>query len=249
MRKTFYAVACAMLFSLVSLAQNYRNDWETRFCSALRVDGVPFEVSRYCEGSGNVKRLLGDSIVNGHSNLDLLRLAIRSGMNPSAGSNRLIYTTIASRDLPALRILVSSGANLEQHFIGLTPLMYAIMFEFPEGSRLLISAGASTETVDDFYEYSPALHYAAGHVQLDVASSLLQAGANVNAVDRFKRTALHVVVGNTEWEPLDAVLKRVEMCQLLVNAGTNLNLKNKDGETAKEVAKRHPYWGIRDCTD
>ena len=250
MRKTFWAVACGMVFSLVSPAQNYRNDWETRFCSALRAGEFAYKVRSYCEDSQSVSFPLGDDIEHGYSNLELIRLAIRSGMNPSVNNNRLLYKATAGRDLPALRILVSSGANLEQLFIGHTPLMYAIIFNFREGSHLLISAGASTETVDDFgYNPSPALHYAAGLVQIDVASSLIQAGANVNAVDGLKQTALHQVVKQTEWESLDAVRRRVEMCQLLVNAGTNLNLKDSNGDTAKAVAKRHPYWEIRDCTD
>ena len=245
----YLAVAITVLCYGASLAQDYQNNWETRFCSDLRTGDFAWQFNSYCKGTRSVSGHLGDKIVNGYSDLELIRLAIRSGMDPSVDGNRLLYTAIASRDLPIFRVLVASGANLEKRYIGITPLIYTIMFEFSAGSRLLISAGANIEAPDDYISFGRPLHYAAGHVELDIAKRLIQSGADVNAIDRFNETALHKVVKSTEWESHEDVLKRVRMCKLLVNNGANKSLKNSNGDSATELAERHPYWGIRKCTN
>lgn len=229
--------------------QNNLPIWEDRMCLALQLDNH-WAVEQYCDGAYRLSSLLANSIDHKYPDrIKLVQLAISLGMDPSLDSNRLLFYAIISLDLPVLRILVSSGANLELKFHSYTPLHLTVRYPFIEGTRLLVSSGSNIDTPSG-YTGKTALHYAAEIGNIDIAQILIQAGANVNLVDRFTNsTALHHVVVFKEWEPMYKILNRVMLCNLLIDVGADRKIKNKNGETAPQLAKKHSYYGIRNCAD
>lgn len=64
--------------------------------------------------------------------------------------------------------------------------------------------------------------HSTGFIQM--VDILLKNGANVNAIDTSKNTPLHLAAN------VDEFLKLYEMIELLVNAGSDADLKNDRGE-------------------
>ena len=83
-------------------------------------------------------------------------------------------------DIPALRDLLSKGANINRRRSGedMSPLVLAIYSEQVEAARFLLSRGADPN-LRDLYRWSPLMHAAAGsHVEL--VKVLLEARADVS---------------------------------------------------------------------
>ena len=81
------------------------------------------------------------------------------------------------------------------------------------------------------------LHIAATHKNTSMVQLLLEKGADVNAKDNLKRTALHDASRNKRIRGI--VLRYINFnaedshttVQLLLNSGADVNVKDKDGET------------------
>merc|ERR1711879_884308 len=76
-----------------------------------------------------------------------------------------------------------------------------------------------------------ALHYAAKHTNLDMIEFLLETNSDsdfIDAVDNSGRTALMVSCKSDDRSQLIA--------QYLLNAGCNIEIKNKNGKTALDLA-------------
>jgi ankyrin repeat protein len=103
--------------------------------------------------------------------------------------------------------------------------------------RVLLEGGASLESTDAFR--SSALHHAALEGHLDVCLLLLDWGANVNPTDEWNETPLHdaVMMGNY-W-----------VAKLLVQRGADVRLKNDDGLTVSDVARRKGYTALAEWLD
>ena len=118
--------------------------------------------------------------------------------------------------------------------------------------RILIDAGAKlnlkTETG------STALMAAAGRARPKAVAMLLQAGADVHAVNRQKSTALIIALEThhllKDVDKAGEVVYRVrangddilETVRLLVEAGADINHKNKFGDTPLERARLIAGW-------
>jgi ankyrin repeat protein len=70
----------------------------------------------------------------------------------------------------------------------------------------------------------PALHWAAENGLLDIASLLIEQGADPDETDHFGNTALHLA------------LPYPDMIQLLLDSGADVNAKNAMGNTALHLA-------------
>uniref|UniRef100_A0A9J7XQ16 Ankyrin 1, erythrocytic b n=1 Tax=Cyprinus carpio carpio TaxID=630221 RepID=A0A9J7XQ16_CYPCA len=114
---------------------------------------------------------------------------------------------------------------------GLTPLHVAVHHNNLDVVKLLVSKGGSPHiTIWD------ALHIAAKQNQLEVASSLLQYGANANSESLQGITPLHLA--SQEGQP--------DMVVLLISKQANVNLGNKNGLTPLHLVAQEGHVGIAD---
>jgi tankyrase len=70
------------------------------------------------------------------------------------------------------------------------------------------------------------LHNSASYGHIEVAEILIQSGADVNAQDIYLFTPLHEA----------SIKKKYEICKLLIKNGADPNLKNRDGQSALDIA-------------
>jgi ankyrin repeat protein len=118
-----------------------------------------------------------------------------------------------------------------------TPLMYAAANGDMEMVRLLLVGGASVDMAND--KTWTALHVAAWFGHLDVCRLLLDWGANVNVVNEWNNTPLY-------WA---AWAGKLDVVKFLVERGADVRLKNIDGETASEKARREGQSFVADWLD
>jgi hypothetical protein len=119
-----------------------------------------------------------------------------------------------------------------------TPLHLAVFLSNVNVTEMLLRAGADSSATD-CNAHTP-LHDAAIQGKMDVITEILKVkGVNKNAVDRDGETALHFAASSGK--PLAT--------RLLMKAGLDLSIRNKDGLTAQEVARnerlrleRTPYF-------
>ena len=91
--------------------------------------------------------------------------------------------------------------------------------------RARLAAGDDVNAADP--DGNTALHEASFNGHLDVVRELLKAGANVHAVDQNGWTALH-------WA---SFYGHLDIVRELLRAGADPTLQNKEGKTARDVAK------------
>lgn len=89
-----------------------------------------------------------------------------------------------------------------------------------------------------------ALHYAAYHQNLDMVNTLLKAGADVNALDAFGCSPLHLAAKS----PIELISYVSEMVvEALLKANSNVMAQDEDGLTALHCAVwRGTSWGVVD---
>ncbi|MBV7530353.1 ankyrin repeat domain-containing protein [Chitinophaga sp. sic0106] len=168
-----------------------------------------------------------------------------------------LLTAAADNDTAAIKSLLQANAKLEQRDNKKrTPLMVAVYHHHPEAAALLIAAGADVNAQDDM-QNSPFL-YAGAEGYVDILQLCLQAGARFDVFNRYGGSALipacergHVEVVKTllavkdfpidhvnrlGWTGLlEAIIlsnggpKHIQIVQLLVDAGANVNLADGDG--------------------
>jgi ankyrin repeat protein len=150
---------------------------------------------------------------------------------------------------------------------GRTPLHLAVQLNKSKFVKLLIKnlKGEGGDLVTPKKE--TALHFAAKYASADIASQLLKAGINVNAVADGKRTALHYgansgnvevvqVIATAEGVSLNAqdkegntplsealISDRTEVVQALVELGADVYVENGQDLTVWEVAQRKDMVG------
>lgn len=132
--------------------------------------------------------------------IDIVRTLLAYGANPNIitqeGYTALGYAC-TSRSLDIIQVLLRSGANPDiRQEGGWTPLMSVAHFSHQGTDEILI------------------------------AQALIQAGADVNAVDQFQRTALEAAIYQ---EALD-------MIDLLLSSGAHCNVRNHRDQTVLQVA-------------
>jgi ankyrin repeat protein len=110
-------------------------------------------------------------------------------------------------------------------WFGSTPMMYAAHSGNVELVRVLLEAGFSAAKAST-NQWTP-LFTAALFGYLDVCRLLLDGGAKVNHVNVLKDTPLH----------LAALGGHLSVVRLLYNKGADYRLKNKKGQTARDVAR------------
>jgi ankyrin repeat protein len=140
---------------------------------------------------------------------------------PGKDGTPALHWVVRVDDLDTARLLIRAGADAK--FVdryGVTPLYLACANGNAAMIKLLLDAGADPNSVDPTGE--TALMMAAKVGVLEAAKVLLDGGAKVDTTDpTYKQTALMFAVRDNH----------PDIVQLLVDRGTDVNAKTRQGET------------------
>lgn len=145
-------------------------------------------------------------------------------------------------DADLVNFLIDKGAKLDARDAGSgTPLHFAAMNGRDEAAVALLKRGAAVEARDD-YQRTPLLLCARERGQLSTARVLVEAGADVNAVDKFGSNALELAAWRGKGEVVDYLLdkgaglpKPGEKWYLLLHGAASKGLENLFQRLAGEV--------------
>ncbi|WP_109700271.1 ankyrin repeat domain-containing protein [Chitinophaga deserti] len=187
-----------------------------------------------------------------------------SKMDNSA--NKRLQAAAAAGDVNAIREAIRSGARIEfRDADGRTPLMTAVYKHHTDAARELIGAGASVNAQDKILN-SPFL-YAGAEGMTDIVRMCMKAGADYTVYNRYGGSALIPACERGHVETVKAILEdkkfpinhinrlgwtalleavilgnggkaHIEIVQLLIDRGADLNIADKDGVTTLQHARQ-----------
>jgi ankyrin repeat protein len=176
----------------------------------------------------------------------LIERLIKAGADPNTLVTSQAETVLmkASRDgnLDAVKVLLEHGAdvNVKENFRGQTAVMWAAAEGHADIVKLLAAHGADLNLRS--YDHDPtlpkmeagtpnapiarggltALLFAARQGEIETARALLDAKADINAVDSDGNNALTLSILNTHYD----------LTKLLIDRGADPNIASKNGRTA-----------------
>jgi len=193
-----------------------------------------------------------------------------SKMDNSA--NKRLQAAAAAGDTAAIGDALRTGAQLESRDAeGRTPLMTAVYKHHASAAQALIDAGANVNAQDKILN-SPFL-YAGAEGMTDIVRMCMKAGADYTVYNRYGGSALipacergHVEtvialledkkfpinhINRLGWTGLlEAVIlgdggpRHIRIVQLLIDAGADLNIADKDGVTTLQHARQKKQTAI-----
>ncbi len=114
--------------------------------------------------------------------------------------------------------------------INFYPLCEAVIHNDIEGFNKLIDSGVDVDGVD--YNHITALHYATSRGNITMIKKLLEKGADIEFRDPWGNTPL----SNAVFYALDFD-NGIEIINLLISYGADINAKNNYGVSPKSLAK------------
>jgi ankyrin repeat protein len=182
-----------------------------------------------------------------------------------------LHAAAAKNDIAAIRELLSNGTDINaRDRSGRTALLIATHGNRIDAARVLIDAGADVNEKDDI-EDSPYL-YAGARGHLEILRMTLAHGADLESTNRYGGTALipaaergHVEtvrtlieagvdvdhVNDLGWTALleaiilgDGGWRHQQIVDLLIKAGANVNLADRQGVTPLRHARNQGYTQI-----
>lgn len=156
---------------------------------------------------------------------------IRDGYTP------LLWATVHKANYEIIKLLVKDGANVEvRNEQGITPLMFASDYGQLEVVNLFLNAIPDADKRIQYINMfnsggNTALIIAAHNGHTDVASRLLDEGANIHAQNVDGNDALMISLRE----------KRFNTASMLIDRGANVRSQNSVGDTPLMVAELYGY--------
>ena len=140
----------------------------------------------------------------------------------------VLMTAINHNDILAVDSLIQKGVNVNELDANQdAPLVIAAYKGYTEIVEKLLEAGADVTAVDPGMK-ATALHAAAYAGRTEAARLLIKYKIDIDKQGPFNGyTALHDAI----WQ------NNIETAQVIIEAGANLEIKSKDGQTALDLAK------------
>lgn len=139
-----------------------------------------------------------------------------------------LMTAINNNDILAVQNLIQKGADVNELDANHdAPLVIAAYKGYTEIVEKLLEAGADITAVDPEMK-ATALHAAAYAGRTEAAKVLIAYKIDIDKQGPYNGyTALHDAI----WQ------NNIETTKVLIEAGANLEIKSKDGQTALDLAK------------
>jgi uncharacterized protein len=167
----------------------------------------------------------------------LLREGASLGARDARGRTALLAATHGNR-IEAARLLIAAGADVNaKDAIGDSPFLYAGAEGRNEILKMTLAAGADLKSTNRYG--GAALIPAAHHGHVETVKILLATAIDKDHVNKLGWTALleAVILGN-------GGAAHTEIVRLLVTAGANVNLADRDGVTPLAHARRRGFAAI-----
>jgi uncharacterized protein len=167
----------------------------------------------------------------------LIKNGARVDARDSSERTALLVATHANA-IDAARALVAAGANVNaKDNIGDSPYLYAAAEGRLEILRLTLAAGADLKSVNRYG--GTGLIPAAHHGHPDIVRELLKTDIAIDHVNRLGWTALLETIILSDGGPT-----HTEILKLLVDAGANVKLADREGVTPLTHAELRGYAGM-----
>jgi quinoprotein dehydrogenase-associated probable ABC transporter substrate-binding protein len=179
-----------------------------------------------------------------HDDMIKVLIGLKADVNAVDANGMTPLLNAVMRDhVPSIKLLIQNGADIEKVGPqGFQPLATAIVEQKYEAAKALLDAGANVDSLAGKEEVTP-LMVAAGQSApaegamflpestrpLDIAKSLIERGANVNAQSKNGVTPLMVAAANNN----------PPMIGLLIESGADTTLKDTQGKTALDIARQN----------
>ena len=139
-----------------------------------------------------------------------------------------IMKAINNNDIDTLHTLIQQGVNVNELDANQdAPLVIAAYKGYTEIVKILLEAGADVTAVDPGMK-ATALHAAAYAGRTEAAKLLVAYKIDIDKQGPYNGyTALHDAI----WQ------NNIETAKVLIEAGANLQIKSKEGQTPLELAK------------
>ncbi len=164
------------------------------------------------------------------NNPSLVQMLLASGAN-SNRADQNDYTPLLSAlntstpSFPIIEMLLANGADSNYNTLeGDTPLLLATAADNIAIIKLLLESGATPNTNNPniaIENKTTPLHEAAQNGLIEIATLLLNAGADINARNQHNQTPLHLAVDNFD----------VKMAQFLLKEGASCNSQDEIGNS------------------
>lgn len=153
--------------------------------------------------------------MNNHLKADAGKLASRV----LAGQ---LTAAIQTKEKPDIALLIAQGADPNEDVYGQNPLHVAAKLGKTDVVRQLIAGGALVDSKASSFMNASALCFAVYYGHDDTVQELIAQHANLDhPLDEIKATPLHIA----------AMKGRFKITQMLIDAGANVNARNKDNCT------------------
>ena len=170
-------------------------------------------------------------IATGEGSIELVRILLENGANVNIQDNDDGHTALmtASRRgyINIARMLIDAGADLEiKDESGDTALMYATTNSHTETVRMLLDVGADVNTID---EINQTVLFNVSSKFPDLYQLLIDRGINVNVQESDEGQT--VLMSKIEFYQ-QGNNNQLQIIIMLLNAGADLNLRDRNGKTA-----------------